>query len=279
MLNSPDERVIPQEIAKTSDYRLPSSDEDPIKEAARPPVLVVRKLLQDERGGFKTGVVIGLGIGAVLFLSTLLTQVTYNQGKDQGRLEALQTPTPAITATISPKTTEQTIKEPILEMTKPYVGPLASFQGEITILPSDNFKPSKTNEKMLSENRTLPDLVAWENIVEIEGVPIKDAEMLKVKNPVLVFTREKKRNTNSYNNVLEVKLNAVILNLLGHPEKRDIFLPINSPESQGFVNGYSPTDRLIGISKKGDQFVHQPVISEKNLGQIAVNQVEAVNTR
>ena len=280
-MNSPDQTVIPQDIADNSEYRRLPTNEDPLKEAARPPVHVVRKLLKDERGGFKSGVVIGLGIGAVFFLSTLLSQVTYNQGREQGLLEALRTPTPAITTQVEAQIDS---KQPIIEV-KPYNGLLRSYQGEITILPSDNLKPSKTNEKMLSENRSLVNLVAWENIVEIEGVPIKDAEMLKVKNPVLASAREKKanggladlpNNPSSYNYYLLAKLNAVIKNPLGQLEKRDVFYPINTPESQGFVNGFNGKGSFINVFQKGDQFSHRPNWGEKNLGPIAANQVEVV---
>lgn len=73
-----------------------------------------------------------------------------------------------------------------------------------------------------------------------------------------------------------VKLRAVIRNEYGLLERRYIYLPVDAPESQGFVEGYNRTGKPIFINEKDGHFYHSADLFQKNLGEIPANKIGVV---
>lgn len=235
----------------------------------------------DERGSAGTDWAIGLAIGAFVLLAGHGTLNYIEQTKQAGRIEALQTQVAALTTPAATPEIKTIISESSPTMMYWYKGE------EFTIRPSNGFRPSMVNKPLKTEEER-EGLLNWENVLEINGVNMTEAKLFRINDPLITYYAVDKPSTgNAISDFLRrdrftsyhaLRMQAVVRNN-GQLEKRSIYLPLNNPESQGFVEGYDPPrgDRPLEVYEKEGRYYHQVrQIGENYLGEFPANQIGIV---
>lgn len=243
-----------------------------------------QRRMHSERGSSGKFMMLALSVSAALII-TSLSQSCYDTGQDQ-EIRALQAAVARLTIPTEVQTPEVKL------VTEPQNTAVFWYQQEtITIRSSNEFRPSKVNTGILSESRRPEKLVNWEDILEINGVSIKGAKLLQVRNPLITWGAVE--NPSSGNVVLDifrterstyydvVGLQAVVKNKDNKLvlERRTIYLPVNTPESQSFVEGFTKRGSRIQVETKNGRYYHHALIGEINRGEISASQIGIVTTQ
>ncbi len=278
--------------SSSSTEHLPIQNKDLLKRAPSPQESFFRqmmRLVRDEQGRANSSSALPLALGVSLaILITVLFQASYDNRQNE-KIASLQTTVAVLTTPTAPQTPEVRIVE-VAESQS--TDTLWYRQQEVTIQPVNSFRPSTVNDGDLGGSRHTENLVNWEDIIEVNGVPITGAKLIQVRDPLVTFGYTEDPSTG--NVVLDlfrglrspidrqfnvIKLKAVIGNQSGQLESRYIYLPLNTPDSQEYVTGFVRKGPNPVIQVKDGHYKHFPMIGEKDLGEIPANQIGIVTTQ
>ncbi|EKD84857.1 MAG: hypothetical protein ACD_38C00148G0006 [uncultured bacterium] len=275
-----------------SEFFSPLLNRKPLQEATLTLVSAFRKaanrIHRDERGSSDTGcllALLALSVSAALVISSLIQSATDKSQND--KISVLQT---AVAALRTPVATGAASEKLVVEIPGSQTESTWWLQKEVTIRPSDEFKPSKINTGDLNEDRKPESLVEWENIIEINGVSVEDAKLLQIDKPLVAWALETKdRGNNTLDDILDaispkattvalIKLKALIKTESGPDEKRYVYLPANTPPSAGFIEGYgqTPPEIRVRVDERNGSYFHIAQIGETDQGKLPAKEIGVV---
>ncbi len=160
---------------------------------------------------------------------------------------------------------------------------------EVSISISDDFRPSRGYSWSFNYGRQPEELLDWKDISEIKNIPVAGKKLITVRNPLITW--EFIENPGSGNALSDffrsygdkhtnfelLVLRAIVRNKLGEFEERNIYIPLNTPGAQDFVDGYTPGGPFIPIEERNGRYFHYPGAPWKeNLGEIPSDQINTV---
>lgn len=127
------------------------------------------------------------------------------------------------------------------------------YKGDVGILISDNFKPSKSIKGYLKDMRKPDNLVSWAKIEQINGISVKGASLIRLSDPLTIFAdgdenTEFEKWIRSYRQRFDlIKFLARVRQLDGSLVDEYLYLPSTTGESVDFVAGYKHQDQLPAV--------------------------------
>lgn len=239
------------------------------------------RIAQNEQGSSNASFLIwGFSILSSIFI---LTQSCQDRTQNQ-QIAALKA---TVTALSTPQAEQPeqkilAVKEPLDEKRE-----VAWHQQDITIILSENFKPSKITGEWFNESRNPDNLISWENIETINGTPIKGAKSLLIEKPLVTWSPAKKDTglnifAQNYDVIDLIELTAVVCNRSGQLEQRPLYLPAGISDSLDYIPDYqkvreTPTDIQIDQREDGKLFPikyeflkRQPELPQNQVGRVTV---------